>query len=102
VVGRVIGLKLREIKEIEKHKCPVDMVYGNSRYWGAFFHPTKKLPATFIRMYIRGITPRVFDEILEHEMYHQALFPLRKTEKFNRHEEHWIIDKMLQTRGDWF
>jgi len=95
-------MKVREIKDIERAKCPIDIVFGNSRYWGAFFHPKKKYPATFIRMMVKGITYGVFYDTLYHEIFHQVLYPLKKQARFNHKEEHWIIDRLLNYQYDWY
>jgi len=95
-------MMLREVREIEKAKCSIHIVFGNSRHWGTFFHPTEKIPSTFIEMFVKGITHGIFYDTLYHEMFHQALSPLRKMRVFNKKQEHWIIDKMLNWQEDWY
>lgn len=91
----------RIIKEDKKGKCPVTIVFGKSRFWGSYYHSTKKKPATFIAMFIKDVTPRVFDELLEHEMLHQVLYMVKENKRWTMHQEHWLIDKVLQAREEW-
>lgn len=93
---------LREVKEITKAKCAIQVVFGNSRFWGAFFPSTKKQPATFIQLYVKGMTHGIFYDTLNHEIFHQVLHPFRKLKVFNKIQEHWIIDKMLNWQEDWY
>ncbi len=100
-------MKTRIIKEDKKQRCPVTVAFGSSRFWGSFYEEgkkDKKKPATFIVMFVKDITPKIFDEYLEHEMLHQGIYMVRKTnkKKWTKHQEHWAIDRILQAREDWF
>lgn len=97
-------MKTRIIKKDTGHKCPVTIAFGNSRFWGSFYEDKDKHPATFIAMFVKDITPRIFNEFLEHEMIHQCFYEIKKMQgkrSWNKHQEHWAIDKLLQAREDW-
>ena len=50
-------------------------------------------------MFVKDITPAIFDEILEHETLHLAIhnvYPRMSIKK-----QHKIIEKILYIRGGW-
>jgi len=90
-------MKTREIKEIRSHTCPVKIVFGNSRNWGMFYNDKNRNQA--IAIFVKNITPNLFDEILEHEALHLAINSAHPRIPMDR--EHKIIEKILYIRGDW-
>jgi len=96
-------MKVREIKDINKSKCPINFVFGNSRNWGMYnWHSDK--PTTFIQLFCKGMTPAIMFETLDHEYYHHCLIQIRKElkKRWNSIQEHWIIDRMIYAGHDWY
>jgi len=92
----------RVLREDEKHKCPMYIVFGKSRNWGRHFLYIKNKPQ-FISIYVKGMTPNNFYETIEHEWLHKLLNDNRVISKLNWgiDKEHWIIEKILQSHDDW-
>lgn len=57
----------------------------------------------FISIYIKGMTPSIFYEVVEHEWLHKLLNENRVIDTLNWgiNKEHWIIEKILQSHDDW-
>lgn len=96
-------MRKRDIIEDEKHKCPIRIIYGNSKNWGsAYFEELELTP--YIAVFVKNMTCRNFFDTLDHELFHYHLDKLRKDEKkkWNINQEHYIIDKLLNYQEDWY
>ena len=97
-------MKVREIKDIEKTKCPINFIFGSSRYWGSYYYETKSRPVTFIQLFCKGMTPAIMAETLDHEYFHYCLAKIKKEikKRWNSIQEHWVIDRMIYAGHDWY
>ena len=95
-------MRTRHIKEIDKNKCPISIVYGNSKYWGSTYDEYQET-APYIAIFVKGLTPHNFWDTINHELYHYHLFKIKREDKayWTMKQEHWVIDVLLYMDDDW-
>jgi len=103
MVNQIQSMKVREMKEDEGHKCPIRIIYGNSKNWGRAYDEQVEL-TPYVVVFVKSMTARNFFDTLDHELFHYHLSKIRKDDKkkWSLKKEHWIIDKLLNYQEDWY